>query len=65
MLRHVVWAGAGTPLALQLSAGQRQDGPAFEPLCEQVQGRRRPRHRMADRGYEALPIRRWSSLPPS
>ena len=63
--RQVVWAGAGTPLALQLSAGQRRDGPAFEPLCEQVQGRRRPRHCMAGRGYEALPIRRWSSLPPS
>ncbi|MET4108346.1 transposase [Hymenobacter sp. UYP22] len=45
---HVVCDGAGTPLALLLSAGQRHDAPQFEPLCEQVSTRRRPRQLIAD-----------------
>lgn len=55
----MVCDGAGTPLAVHLSAGQRHDGPQFEPLCEQVQVRRRPRQLIADRGYDAQHIRRW------
>jgi len=56
---HAVCDGAGTPLALQLSAGQRHDAPQFEPLCEQVHTPRRPRQLVADRGYDAQHIRRW------
>lgn len=56
---HLVCDGAGTPLALQLSAGQRHDAPQFEGLCEQVHGRRRPRQLIADRGDDAQRIRRW------
>jgi len=56
---HVVCDGAGTPLALHLSAGPRHDAPQFEPVCEQVRVRRRPRQLIADRGYDAQHIRRW------
>lgn len=56
---HVVCDGAGTPLALHLSAGQWHDGPQFEPLCEQVRVRRRPHQLVADRGYDAAHIRQW------
>lgn len=56
---HVVYDGAGTPLALHLSAGQRHDAPQFELLCEQVRVRRSPRQLVADRGYDAAHIRHW------
>lgn len=55
----MVCDGAGTPLSLHLSAGQRHDGPQFEPLCDQVRVRRRPRQLLADRGYDAAHIRHW------
>ena len=55
----MVCDGAGTPLALHLSAGPRHDAPQFEPVCEQVRVRRRPRQLIADRGYDAQHIRRW------
>lgn len=55
---HVVCDGAGTPLALQLSAGQRHNAP-HALLWEQVRTRRRPRQFIADRGYDAQSIRRW------
>jgi transposase len=64
---HVRAEGRGTPMVLLITAGQRHEQTAFEPLMEQGAvkrpGRGRPRLRpkrvVGDKGYSSTPIRRY------
>jgi transposase len=54
-----VCEGNGLPLAVHLSAGQRQEGTQFEAVCALVQAPRRPKRLIADRWYDAKRIRAY------
>jgi transposase len=64
---HVRVEGRGKPLVLLITAGQRHEQSAFEPLMEQGavkrRGRGRPRLRpkrvVGDKGYSSKHIRRY------
>jgi transposase len=64
---HVRAEGRGKPMVLLITAGQRHEQTAFEPLMEQGAvkrpGRGRPRLRpkrvVGDKGYSSTPIRRY------
>lgn len=64
---HLVCDGRGVPLAVVVTAGQRQECTQFEPLMDRVRlrggGRGRPRCRpvklAGDKGYSDPHIRRW------
>lgn len=56
---HVLSDGNGLPLAVHLTAGQRGESPQFETVCGLVEAPRRPKHLLADRGYDAQRIRAW------
>lgn len=64
---HLVSDGNGLPLAIELTAGQRQEGTQFERVMNQVRippnrrcrRRCRPVRLAGDRGYSYPRIRRW------
>jgi len=58
--------GEGLPLAVALTAGQRHESKAFEPVLNAVRvpqrrgpARRRPQRLAGDKGYSYPRIRRW------
>jgi transposase len=63
---HVVTAGNGLPLAVEVTAGQRHASKAFEPVLHAVRvpqrrgrPRRRPKRLAGDKGYSYPWMRRW------
>lgn len=59
---HLLTDGAGLPLAVMLSAGQRHESLYLEPLVELAMAHgRRPEYLLGDKGYSAPRIRRWLS----
>ena len=58
---HLVTDGAGTPLAVHVTAGQAHECTQVEPVLNAVKiGRRkRPRKLAGDKGYSYRTVRRW------
>lgn len=63
---HLVTDGQGLPLAVAVTAGQRHESKAFEPVLSAVRvpqrrgpARRRPQRLAGDKGYSYPWIRRW------
>lgn len=63
---HLVTDGHGLPLAVEVTAGQRHESKAFEPVRNAVRvpgrrgrPRRRPRRLAGDKGYSYPWIRQW------
>ena len=63
---HLVCDGHGLPLAAEVTAGQRHESKAFEPVLNAVRvprrrgrPRRRPRRLAGDKGYSYPWIRQW------
>jgi transposase len=67
---HIRVEGSGTPVAIELTAGQRNENPVFERLMDHPMGvvrhphrrgrpKRRPRAVGGDKGYTGRRIRGW------
>jgi transposase len=63
---HLVTDGNGVPLAVEVTAGQRHESKAFEPVLNAVRvprrrgrPRRRPKRLAGDKGYSYPWIRQW------